>query len=47
MIDVDGNEHVDYDMGFGALSAGHIQPCGGRSRQLDDGTRTTPCELSR
>ena len=23
MIDVDDNEYVDYDMGFGALFAGH------------------------
>ena len=26
MIDVDGNEYVDYDMGFGALFAGHMHP---------------------
>lgn len=24
--DVDGNEYVDYDMGFGALFAGHMHP---------------------
>ncbi len=51
MVDVDGNEYVDYDMGFGALFAGHMQP--GRARrpsqaQLDDGTLyVTPCELER
>ena len=26
MVDVDGNEYVDYDMGFGALFAGHMNP---------------------
>ena len=26
MVDVDGNEYVDYDMGFGALFAGHMHP---------------------
>ena len=26
MIDVDDNEYVDYDMGFGALFAGHMNP---------------------
>ena len=48
MVDVDGNEYVDYDMGFGALFAGHMHP--GRApaveAQLDDGTLyVTPCEL--
>ena len=29
MDDVDGNDYVDYDMGFGALFAGHCtRPCG-------------------
>ena len=26
MVDVDGNDYVDYDMGFGALFAGHMHP---------------------
>src|SRR3954454_18784342 len=48
MTDVDGNEYVDYDMGFGALFAGHMNPAvaaavGG---QLENGTLyVTPCEL--
>ena len=48
MIDVDGNEYVDYDMGFGALFAGHMHPAVRRAveAQLDDGTLyVTPCEL--
>lgn len=49
MVDVDGNVYVDYDMGFGALFAGHVHP---RVRQavesqLDNGTLfVTPCELN-
>ncbi len=40
MIDVDDNEYVDYDMGFGALFAGHMHPAVRRAveAQLDDGT---------
>ncbi len=48
MIDVDGNEYVDYDMGFGALFAGHINPAVRRAveAQLEAGTLyVTPCEL--
>ena len=49
MIDVDDNEYVDYDMGFGALFAGHMNPAVRRAvtEQLDDGTLyVTPCELN-
>jgi glutamate-1-semialdehyde 2,1-aminomutase len=48
MVDVDGNEYVDYDMGFGALFAGHMHPAVRRAveAQLDEGTLyVTPCEL--
>src|SRR6476660_875033 len=48
MVDVDGNEYVDYDMGFGALFAGHMHPAvrAAVRAQLDDGTLyVTPCEL--
>ena len=49
MTDVDGNVYVDYDMGFGALFAGHMNPAVRRavSEQLDSGTLyVTPCELN-
>ena len=49
MVDVDGNEYVDYDMGFGALFAGHMHPAvrAAVEAQLDDGTLyVTPCELN-
>jgi glutamate-1-semialdehyde 2,1-aminomutase len=49
MVDVDGNEYVDYDMGFGALFAGHMHPAvrAAVQAQLDDGTLfVTPCELN-
>ena len=49
MFDVDGNEYVDYDMGFGALFSGHINPVVRRAidEQLDNGTLfVTPCELN-
>ncbi len=49
MIDVDGNRYVDYDMGFGALFAGHVHPLVRRAvdAQLDNGTLfVTPCELN-
>lgn len=49
MEDVDGNRYVDYDMGFGALFAGHAHPLvrAAVERQLDDGTLfVTPCETN-
>ena len=49
MEDVDGNRYIDYDMGFGALFAGHCHPLvrAAVERQLDDGTLfVTPCELN-
>ena len=49
MEDVDGNRYIDYDMGFGALFAGHCHPLVRTAieRQLDDGTLfVTPCELN-
>ncbi len=49
MTDVDGNDYVDYDMGFGALFAGHMNPIVAAAvrEQLDDGTLyVTPCELN-
>ena len=48
MVDVDGNEYVDYDMGFGALFAGHMHPAvrAAVEAQFDHGTLyVTPCEL--
>jgi glutamate-1-semialdehyde 2,1-aminomutase len=48
MVDVDGNDYVDYDMGFGALFAGHMHPAvrAAVEAQLDHGTLyVTPCEL--
>jgi glutamate-1-semialdehyde 2,1-aminomutase len=47
MIDVDDHEYVDYDMGFGALFAGHMHPAvrSAVEAQLDDGTLfVSPCE---
>ncbi len=49
MTDVDGNVYIDYDMGFGALFAGHMHPAIRRAveAQLDSGTLyVTPCELN-
>jgi len=49
MEDVDGNRYIDYDMGFGALFAGHAHPLvrAAVERQLDDGTLfVTPCEMN-
>ena len=49
MSDVDGNEYVDFDMGFGALFAGHVNPVVRKAieAQLDDGTLyVTPCEMN-
>ena len=48
MVDVDDNEYVDYDMGFGALFAGHMHPAVRKAveAQLSEGTLyVTPCEL--
>ena len=47
MEDVDGNRYTDYDMGFGALFAGHMHPLVHKAvaTQLDNGTLfVTPCE---
>ena len=49
MEDVDGNRYVDFDMGYGALFAGHCHPAvrDAITRQLDDGTLyVTPCEMN-
>jgi len=49
MVDVDGNEYIDYDMGFGALFAGHMHPAvrAAVQAQLEDGTLyVTPCEMN-
>lgn len=49
MVDVDGNEYIDYDMGFGALFAGHMHPAVREAvkTQLDDGSLyVTPCEAN-
>ena len=49
MEDVDGNRYTDYDMGFGALFAGHCHPLVRRAveAQLDNGTLfVTPCETN-
>lgn len=49
MLDVDGNEYVDYNMGFGALFAGHVNPLvrDAIERQLNDGTLyVTPAEIT-
>ncbi len=49
MWDVDNNEYIDYDMGFGALFSGHVNPLVRRAidAQLDNGTLfVTPCELN-
>jgi len=47
MEDVDGHRYIDYDMGFGALFAGHMHPAVRTAveQQLDRGTLfVTPCE---
>jgi glutamate-1-semialdehyde 2,1-aminomutase len=49
MEDVDGNRYTDYDMGFGALFAGHCHPLvrSAIEGQLDNGTLfVTPCEAN-
>jgi glutamate-1-semialdehyde 2,1-aminomutase len=40
MEDVDGNRYIDFDMGFGALFAGHVNPLVRKAieDQLDNGT---------
>jgi glutamate-1-semialdehyde 2,1-aminomutase len=48
MIDLDGNEYIDYDMGFGALFAGHMNPHVRAAvlEQIEHGSLyVTPCEL--
>jgi glutamate-1-semialdehyde 2,1-aminomutase len=49
MEDIDGNRYTDYDMGFGALFAGHCHPLvrAAIEDQLDNGTLfVTPCETN-
>jgi glutamate-1-semialdehyde 2,1-aminomutase len=49
MEDVDGHRYTDYDMGFGALFAGHCHPLvrAAIEAQLDNGTLfVTPCEAN-
>ncbi|MDQ2942001.1 MAG: aspartate aminotransferase family protein, partial [Chloroflexota bacterium] len=49
MEDIDGNRYTDYDMGFGALFAGHCHPLvrAAVEAQLDNGTLfVTPCETN-
>ena len=49
MEDVDGHRYTDYDMGFGALFAGHCHPLVRRAveDQLENGTLfVTPCETN-
>jgi glutamate-1-semialdehyde 2,1-aminomutase len=49
MEDVDGNRYIDFDMGFGALFAGHMHPKvrAAVDEQLDNGTLfVTPCEAN-
>ena len=49
MEDIDGNRYTDYDMGFGALFAGHCHPLvrSAIEAQLDNGTLfVTPCETN-
>ena len=49
MEDVDGNLYIDYDMGFGALFSGHVNPAVREAieAQLDNGTLfVTPCETN-
>jgi len=48
MTDVDDNVYTDYDMGFGALFAGHMNPLVRQAvlEQLEHGSLyVTPCEL--
>lgn len=49
MTDVDGNQLIDYSMGFGALFAGHVNPIVRRAieTQLDSGTLyVSPAEIT-
>ncbi|MHB1130505.1 MAG: aspartate aminotransferase family protein [Ilumatobacteraceae bacterium] len=49
MEDVDGNRYTDFDMGFGALFAGHVNPLVriAVEKQLSSGTLfVTPCEAN-
>jgi len=49
MEDVDGNRYVDYDMGFGALFAGHVHPAVRRAVEAQLGAGTlfvNPCEAN-
>ncbi len=49
VVDVDGNRYLDFNMGFGALFAGHVHPTvrSAVDAQLDNGTLfVTPCELN-
>lgn len=49
MEDVDGNRYTDFDMGFGALFAGHVNPLvrAAVEKQLGSGTLfVTPCEAN-
>lgn len=49
MLDVDGNEYTDFDMGFGALFVGHRHPAvvAAVERQLAEGTLfVNPCEAN-
>jgi glutamate-1-semialdehyde 2,1-aminomutase len=49
MEDVDGNRYTDFDMGFGALFAGHVNPLVrvAIEKQLSSGTLfVTPCEAN-
>jgi glutamate-1-semialdehyde 2,1-aminomutase len=49
LVDVDGNDYVDFNMGFGALFAGHMHPAVRRAvdAQLEEGTLfVTPCEAN-
>ncbi len=42
MEDVDGNRYIDFDMGFGALFAGHCHPAVRRAVERTSST-TAPC----
>ena len=49
MEDVDGNRYIDFDMGYGALFAGHCHPAVRKAvaEQMDYGTLyVTPCEMN-
>jgi glutamate-1-semialdehyde 2,1-aminomutase len=49
ITDVDDNRYLDFNMGFGALFAGHVHPVvrAAVDEQVDNGTLfVTPCELN-